>query len=485
MGITLNNSNLFIEKAFINGKWLTADNNSSFHVVNPSDGSIIGSVPDMRAEETKRAINAADLAFKLWKKQSAEYRSKLLRKWYDLIIENADDLAKILTLEQGKPLAEAKGEVLYGASFVEWFAEEAKRIYGDVIPGNTANSRIVVLKQPIGVVGAITPWNFPNAMITRKVGPALAAGCTVVLKPPALTPFSALALAKLAEMAGFPPGVFNIITTAKSSVVGAELTSSTIVKKLSFTGSTKIGKLLIKQCADTVKKVSMELGGNAPFIVFNDADLDKAVEGAIASKYRNAGQTCVCTNRILVQSGIKDEFLKHYVKAVEKLKVGDGMENDVEIGPLIDQGAIDKVEDLVKDALSNGASLMTGGEKYKKGSLYYQPTVICDVTPQMNIADEEIFGPVSTIFTFETEEEAIQIANDTPFGLASYFYGNNMSQIWRVAEALEYGMVGINTGKISTTVAPFGGIKESGNGREGSKYGIDEYTEIKYLNFEI
>lgn len=485
MKIELNNPELFIEKGYINGKWIAADNNLFLNVTNPSNNAVIGSVPDMRADETNRAIIAAENAFQSWKKQSAEHRSKLLRKWFDLIIENVDDLAKILTLEQGKPLAEAKGEVLYGASFVEWFAEEAKRIYGDVIPGNTANSRIIVLKQPVGVVGAITPWNFPNAMITRKVGPALAAGCTVVLKPPALTPFSALALAKLAEIAGFPPGVFNIITTAKSSVVGAELTSSTIVKKLSFTGSTEIGKLLIKQCADTVKKVSMELGGNAPFIVFNDADVDKAVEGAIASKYRNAGQTCVCTNRILVQSGIKDEFLKHFVKAVEKLKVGDGMENNVDIGPLIDQGAIDKVEDLVKDALDNGASLITGGEKHKEDSLYYKPTVICDVTPQMTIVDEEIFGPVSTVFTFETEEEAIKIANDTPFGLASYFYGNNMSQIWRVAEALEYGMVGINTGKISTTVAPFGGIKESGIGREGSKYGIDEYTEIKYLNFEI
>lgn len=485
MNISLNNPDLFIEKAFINGEWVTADNNTTFEVRNPSDNSLIGNVPDMRADETNKAIAAAEKAFHSWKKQSAEHRSKLLRKWFDLMIENVDDLGKILTLEQGKPFAEAKGEVLYGASFVEWFAEEAKRIYGDVIPGNTANSRIVVLKQPVGVVAAITPWNFPNAMITRKVGPALAAGCTVVLKPPGLTPYSALALAKLAEMAGFPPGVFNIITTAKSSVVGTALTSSKIVKKLSFTGSTEIGKLLIKQCADTVKKVSMELGGNAPFIIFNDADVDKAVEGAIASKYRNAGQTCVCTNRILVQSGIKDKFLKHYVKAVEKLKVGDGMEDHVEIGPLIDQGAIDKVEDLVKDALDNGASLMTGGDKYKADSLYYQPTVICDVTSQMNIADEEIFGPVSTIFEFETEEEAVKIANNTPYGLASYFYGNNMSQIWRVAEALQYGMVGINTGKISTTVAPFGGIKESGNGREGSKYGIDEYVEIKYLNFEI
>ncbi|MEN8185882.1 MAG: NAD-dependent succinate-semialdehyde dehydrogenase [Bacteroidota bacterium] len=485
MNISLNNPELFVEKAFINGKWVSADNAKTFDVHNPSDNSIIGNVPDMRADETKRAIDAAEKAFHSWKKQSAEFRSNLLRKWFDLMIENVDDLGKILTLEQGKPLAEAKGEVLYGASFVEWFAEEAKRIYGDVIPGNTENSRIVVLKQPIGVVGAITPWNFPNAMITRKVGPALAAGCTVVLKPPGLTPFSALALAKLAEKAGFPPGVFNIVTTTRSSVVGTELTSSKIVKKLSFTGSTEIGKLLMKQCADTVKKVSMELGGNAPFIVFNDANVEKAVQGAIASKYRNAGQTCVCTNRILVQSGIKEEFLKHYVKAVDNLKVGDGMQKNVEIGPLIDQGAIDKVEDLVKDALDNGASLMTGGNKYKQDSLYYQPTVICDVNSQMNIADEEIFGPVSTIFEFETEEEAIQIANDTPFGLASYFYGNNMSQIWRVAEALEYGMVGINTGKISTTVAPFGGIKESGIGREGSKYGIEEYMEIKYLNFEI
>jgi succinate-semialdehyde dehydrogenase/glutarate-semialdehyde dehydrogenase len=485
MNISLKNPDLFVEKAFINGQWADADDQGSFEVRNPSDNSLIGHVPDMRAGETRRAIAAAEKAFHSWKKESAEHRSKLLRKWFDLMIENVDDLGKILTLEQGKPLAEARGEVLYGASFVEWFAEEAKRIYGDVIPGNTANSRIVVLKQPVGVVAAITPWNFPNAMITRKVGPALAAGCTVVLKPPGLTPYSALALAKLAEMAGFPPGVFNIITTAKSSVVGTELTSSKLIKKLSFTGSTEIGKLLMKQCADTVKKVSMELGGNAPFIVFNDADVEKAVEGAIASKYRNAGQTCVCTNRILVQSGIRDEFLKHYVKAVENLKVGDGMQENVEIGPLIDQGAIDKVEDLVKDALDNGANLMTGGNKFKPDSLYYQPTVICDVTSQMNIADEEIFGPVSTIFEFETEEEAIKIANDTPFGLASYFYGNNMSQIWRVAEALEYGMVGINTGKISTTVAPFGGIKESGIGREGSKYGIDEYVEIKYLNFEL
>lgn len=485
MKIALNNSSLFVEKAYIDGKWISADSKKSFNVFNPSDNSLIGSVPDMRADETNRAIFAAEKAFHSWKKKSADHRSKLLRRWFDLIIEHADDLAKILTLEQGKPLAEAKGEVLYGASFVEWFAEEAKRIYGDVIPGNTPNSRIVVLKQPVGVVGAITPWNFPNAMITRKVGPALAAGCCVILKPPGLTPFSALALAKLGEMAGFPPGVFNIITTAKSSVVGSALTSSKIVKKISFTGSTEVGKILIKQCADTVKKVSMELGGNAPFIIFNDADIEKAVEGAIASKYRNAGQTCVCTNRILVQSGIKDEFLKQYTKAVAKLKVGDGLESDVEIGPLIDQAAIDKVENLVSEALSSGAKLMLGGKKTTPNSLFYEPTIICDVTPKMNIADEEIFGPVSTIFTFETEEEAIKMANDTPFGLASYFYGNNMSQIWRVAEALEYGMVGINTGKISTTVAPFGGIKESGSGREGSKYGIDEYTEIKYLNFEI
>ena len=485
MKISLNTPGLFTEKAFIGGEWVSADSKQEFEVRNPSDNSLIGHVPDMRAEETQRAIDAAEKAFHSWKKESAEYRSRLLRRWYDLMIEHVDDLGKILTLEQGKPLAEAKGEILYGASFVEWFAEEAKRIYGDVIPGNTANSRIVVLKQPVGVVAAITPWNFPNAMITRKVGPALAAGCTVVLKPPGLTPYSALALGKLAEMAGFPPGVFNIVTTAKSSVVGGVLTSSSVVKKLSFTGSTEVGKLLMKQCADTVKKVSMELGGNAPFIVFNDADVEKAVQGAIASKYRNAGQTCVCTNRILVQSGIKEKFLEHYVKAVESLKVGDGLQEDVEIGPLIDKDAIEKVERLVQDAIDNGASLMTGGQKFKPDTLYYQPTVICDVTSEMNIADEEIFGPVSTIFEFETEEEAIRIANDTPFGLASYFYGNNMSQIWRVAEALEYGMVGINTGKISTTLAPFGGIKESGIGREGSKYGIEEYVEIKYLNFEL
>ena len=485
MNTTLNNPDLLINKAYINGKWVQANNNTTFNVTNPSDQSLIGNVPDLGVAETRKAIESANKALTGWKKISAGDRSKFLRRWYDLIIENIDDLAKILTLEQGKPLNEAKGEILYGASFVEWFAEEARRIYGDVIPGNTASSRILVLKQPIGVVGAITPWNFPNAMITRKIAPALAAGCTVVIKPAGLTPFSALAIVKLAEMAGFPKGVINILTTTDSVSVGGELTSNKIVKKISFTGSTKIGKLLMKQCADTVKKMSLELGGNAPFIVFNDADIDLAIEGAIASKYRNAGQTCVCTNRIFVQNDILDAFKEKYVIAVNKLKVGDGMENNIEIGPLINKEAVENVRNLVKDSLDNGATLLTGGKSHKLGNLFYEPTVICDVNHDMLIANEEIFGPVSTIFNFENEEEVIEMANATPYGLAAYFYGNDNGLIWRVSEALEYGMVGVNTGQISTTVAPFGGIKESGIGREGSKYGIDEYVVTKYINIKI
>jgi len=481
----ISNKSLYNNKSLINGEWKDADTMETFKVVNPADGTVIGNVPNMREGETKDAITAASNAFSLWKNYSATERAAYLKKWHRLIIENIDDLAKILTIEQGKPLAEAKGEILYGASFVEWFAEEARRIYGDVIPGHTRDSRIIVLKQPIGVVGAITPWNFPNAMITRKVAPALAAGCTVVIKPSELTPFSALAIAKLAEEAGFPKGVINIITSNQPVSVGNELTSNPLVKKISFTGSTKVGKLLMQQCATTVKKISMELGGNAPFIVFNDANIDMAVEGAIASKYRNAGQTCVCTNRIFIQSEVIMEFTKKYTEAVKKLKVENGQNLTSDIGPLINEEAINKVDDLISSAIENGAELALGGKRHSLGKLYYEPTILSNVNSKMEIANAEIFGPVSTIFQFETEEEVIQLANDTPYGLASYFYGNNLSQVWRVAEALEYGMVGVNTGKISTTVAPFGGVKESGIGREGSKYGIDEYVVTKYINFSI
>ncbi|WP_405415732.1 NAD-dependent succinate-semialdehyde dehydrogenase [Maribacter sp. Asnod1-A12] len=476
---------LLKDKSFINGLWVNAFSSDRFDIVNPANQLVIGSVPDMKTTETKDAIEAAHCAFKKWKNYSATERASYLKKWHQLILDNIEDLAKILTIEQGKPLAEAKGEILYGASFIEWFAEEARRVYGDVIPGHTRDSRIIVLKQPIGVVGAITPWNFPNAMITRKVAPALAAGCTVVIKPSELTPFSALALAQLAEEAGFPKGVINIVTSKSPISVGSELTTNPLVKKISFTGSTRVGKLLMQQCAASVKKVSMELGGNAPFIVFNDADIDKAVVGAIASKYRNAGQTCVCTNRIFVQSKVANEFIEKYTKAVKKLKVADGLDSECTIGPLINKEAVTKVEKLVDSAINEGASLVIGGKKNELGDLFYEPTILTNVTTSMEIANAEIFGPISTLFQFETEQEVIQMANDTPYGLASYFYGNNMSQIWRVAEALEYGMVGVNTGSISTTVAPFGGIKESGIGREGSKYGIDEYVVTKYINFSI
>jgi len=481
----ISNKSLYNTKSFINGEWKDSENFETFEIVNPSDGSIIGTVPNLGEKEVREAITAASNAFSLWKNYSATERAVYLKKWHQLILENTDDLARILTIEQGKPLAEAKEEVLYGASFVEWFAEEARRIYGDVIPGNTKDSRIIVLKQPIGVVGAITPWNFPNAMITRKVAPALAAGCTVVLKPSELTPFSAIAITKLAEEAGFPKGVINILTSNKPIHVGNELTSNPLVKKISFTGSTRVGKILMQQCATTVKKVSMELGGNAPFIVFNDANIDKAVEGAIASKYRNAGQTCVCTNRIFIQNEVVSEFTTKFTEAVKKLKVEDGQNATSDIGPLINEEAINKVDTLIGSAIENGAKLILGGKRHSLGKLYYEPTILCNVNAKMKIAAEEIFGPISTIFQFETEEEVIQLANDTPYGLASYFYGNNLNQMWRVAEALEYGMVGINTGRISSTVAPFGGIKESGIGREGSKYGIDEYVVTKYLNFSI
>lgn len=483
----LKNSELLQHQSYINGNFVDARSQNTFPVYNPFNNKKITDVADCGVEETNAAISNANEAFLSWKKLTGMERSEILRRWYELQMENLDDLAVILTTEQGKPLNEAKGEIRYGASFVEWFAEEAKRVYGDVIPGHQRDKRITVIKQPVGVVAAITPWNFPNAMITRKVAPALAAGCTVVIKPPQLTPLSSLALAVLAEQAGFPPGVLNIITSANAKAIGDELTSNPLVRKLSFTGSTAVGKLLLKKCADTVKKVSMELGGNAPFIVFDDADIDKAVEGAIASKFRNAGQTCVCTNRIFVQNKVYDEFNEKFTKAVKDQKIGDGMEPGISIGPLIEEKAIKFVEDVVENAVKKGANLLTGGKRYQNESntLIYEPTVLTNVNRDMKVFSEEIFGPVAPVFRFDTEEEVIALANDTPFGLASYFYGQDYARIWRVAEALEYGMVGINTGMISTTVAPFGGIKESGFGREGSKYGMDDYLQIKYMCWEL
>jgi len=481
----LKNPKLLQQKAFINGQFVHSNDQKTFPVFNPYNGEKIADVADCGTLETKEAIELADQAFKSWRNLTGIERGKILHKWFELQIEHLDDLAMILTLEQGKPLEEAKGEIRYGASFVEWFSEEAKRVYGDTIPGHQRDKRLMVIKQPVGVVAAITPWNFPNAMITRKVAPALAAGCTVVVKPSQLTPLSALALAVLGEKAGFPSGIFNIITSHSAKEVGNELTSNPIVRKLSFTGSTPVGKILLKQCADTVKKVSMELGGNAPFIVFSDADIDLAVQGAIASKYRNAGQTCVCTNRIFAQEEIYEEFTQKLQTALKSLTVGNGIDKNVSVGPLVEEKAIRFVEDIVQDAVSKGASILSGGQRYEndKNTLLYEPTILANVNSNMRVYSEEIFGPVAPVFKFKTEKEVIALANDTPFGLASYFYGKDNSQIWRVAEALEYGMVGINTGMISTTVAPFGGIKESGFGREGSKYGMDEYLEMKYLCF--
>ncbi|GJM32589.1 MAG: NAD-dependent succinate-semialdehyde dehydrogenase [Saprospiraceae bacterium] len=482
--MNLKNKLLLKDKTLLNGKWVSANSGKTFSVNNPYDGSHIGEVPDMGAAETKAAIDAAAKAFPAWRDKTAADRAGILKKWYALQMEHLDDLAVILTTEQGKPLAEAKGEIRYGASFVEWFAEEARRVYGDVIPGHGSELRIITIKQPIGVAAAITPWNFPNAMITRKVAPALAAGCTVVIKPAEDTPLSALALAALAEEAGFPPGVLNIITTSQPAAVGNELTTNPLVRKLSFTGSTEIGKLLMEKCAGTVKKLSLELGGNAPFIVFDDADLDAAVQGAIASKYRNAGQTCVCANRLYAQTGIYEKFTQKLAAAVKQMSVGNGLEKGIEIGPLINAEALEKVERLLEDAIAKGAKVLTGGKKKtfgKANGSFYEPTVLTEVHPNMAINSEEIFGPIAPITKFETEEEVIQLANDTPFGLASYFYGRDYARIWRVAEALEYGMVGINTGMISTAVAPFGGVKQSGFGREGSKYGMDDFLVIKYL----
>ncbi|ASS58072.1 NAD-dependent succinate-semialdehyde dehydrogenase [Rhizobium leguminosarum] len=477
---TLKDPSLLRSQCFIGGEWRDADDGRVIVVTNPADGSVVANVPRMGAGETQRAIESAQQAQSGWKALSGKQRAAVLRKWFELLIENQDDLAAIMTAEQGKPLPEARGEIAYAASYIEWFGEEAKRVYGDTIPAPTSDKRIVVIKQPIGVCAAITPWNFPAAMITRKVGPALAAGCTMIIKPASQTPLSALALCVLAERAGVPKGVLSCVTGSAGDI-GAELTSNPAVRKLSFTGSTEIGKVLMVQCAATVKRTSMELGGNAPFIVFDDADVEAAVKGAIASKYRNAGQTCVCANRFLVQSGIYDTFVAQLSDAVSQLSVGNGFAPGVQIGPLIDEKAVAKVEELVSDALSHGGRVVAGGGRHALGHSFYQPTVIADVSPKSQIFGEEIFGPVAPIFRFETESEAIELANKTQFGLAAYFYGRDISRIWRVAEALEAGIVGINEGLISTEVAPFGGVKESGNGREGSKYGMDDYLEIKYL----
>jgi len=474
----LTDPRLFHQKAYINGQWLNAQH--TIEVTNPADNAVLGTVPNMGQVETHDAIAAANAAMPAWRNKLAKERAAIMRQWFNLIMENQQDLAILMTAEQGKPLAESQGEVAYGASFIEWFSEEAKRVYGDVIPEPIPGRRIVVIKQPIGVVAAITPWNFPNAMITRKIAPALAVGCTVVVKPAQNTPFSALALAELAERAGIPKGVINIVT-GDSKAIGAELTANPLVRKLSFTGSTETGKLLMAQCADNVKKVSLELGGNAPFIVFDDADLDAAVAGAIASKYRNTGQTCVCANRLLVQEGIYDEFAAKLATAVSQLKVGNGLETGSQQGPLINMAAVEKVESHIHDAISQGAHIVCGGKRHTLGGTFFEPTILSNVTPNMRIAGEETFGPVAPLFRFKTEEEAIALANDTPFGLASYFYSRDVGRVWRVAEALEYGMVGVNEGVISTEVAPFGGVKESGIGREGSKYGVDDFLEIKYV----
>lgn len=465
--------------AFINGQWIGADSGKTFPVTNPATGEIIAEVANCGSAETQRAIEAAAAALPAWRAKTAHQRGRLLRQWHDLIMAKADELGSLMTNEQGKPLAEARGEVRYGASFIEWFAEEGKRAYGDIIPAQQANQRLLVMKEPVGVVAAITPWNFPIAMITRKVAPALAAGCTVVLKPSEETPLSALALAELAQQAGIPDGVLNIITGLNAAEIGQTLTQSPIVRKLSFTGSTAVGKLLLRQCADTVKKVSLELGGNAPFIVFEDADLDAAAEGALASKYRNAGQTCICSNRIFVQESIYDAFLERFTPLVAAQKIGPGAEKGVQIGPLINQKAVGKVQRLLGDALGKGARVLTGGNS--AGGNFFEPTVVADINPGMDIMREEIFGPVAPIIRFSTEAEVVQMANNTEYGLAAYFYGRDVSRIFRVAEALEYGMVGVNTGMISSAVAPFGGVKESGIGREGSFYGLEEFLETKLV----
>jgi succinate-semialdehyde dehydrogenase/glutarate-semialdehyde dehydrogenase len=476
----LRDPSLLRDQCFVNGEWLSADGGKTIDVTNPATGKTVGQVPKMGQAETRRAIDAAAVAQGGWRATTAKERAAILRKWFELLLENQEDLAVLMTVEQGKPLTESRGEIAYAASYIEWFAEEAKRVYGDTIPAPTPGKRLVVIKQPVGVCAAITPWNFPAAMITRKAAPALAAGCTMVIKPASQTPLSALALCVLAERAGVPPGVLSCVT-GSAAEIGAELTSNPLVRKLTFTGSTEIGKVLMAQCAGTVKKTSMELGGNAPFIVFDDADIDAAVQGAMVAKYRNAGQTCVCANRILVQDGVYDLFVERFAVAVRALKVGDGLEPGTSIGPLIDAIAVRKAEEHVADAVSKGASIVTGGARGSDGENYFTPTILAGATRDMKIFREETFSPVAPVFRFSTEQEAIEMANDTEFGLAAYFYGRDIGRVWRVAEALEYGMVGINEGLISTEVAPFGGIKESGNGREGSRYGIDDYLEIKYL----
>jgi len=478
----LKNPDLLVSAALVGGEWVkTAPSGKSFDVLNPSTGEVITSLPDLGVDETKSAIDAAYVAQKDWAAKTGKERSAVLRKLYDLMVANADDLGAILTAEMGKPLAEAKGEILYGASFIEWFAEEAKRVYGDVIPGHQPDKRIIVLKQPVGVVASITPWNFPNAMIARKLGPALAVGCAFISKPAGETPLSALAMAKLAVDAGVPKGILSVITSRSSSAIGQEFCSNDKVRKITFTGSTEVGRILMRQSADQIKKTSMELGGNAPFIVFDDADLDAAVEGAMISKYRNNGQTCVCANRIYVQAGVYDAFAEKLAAAVGKMKVGDGFGDGVTTGPLISEDAVEKVEDHIADAKSKGAKVLTGGKRHDLGGTFFEPTILTGVTREMKVAGEETFGPVAPLFKFDSVEDVIEQANDTIFGLASYFYANDLSKVWRVAEALEYGMVGVNTGLISTEVAPFGGVKQSGQGREGSKYGCDDYLEMKYV----
>jgi succinate-semialdehyde dehydrogenase/glutarate-semialdehyde dehydrogenase len=478
--LQLKDPTLLRHQAYVNGAWADADGGQTINVSNPATGEHIGTVPLMGAAETRRAIEAANAAWPAWRKKTAKERAAVLRRWHDLILENADDLALIMTTEQGKPLPEAKGEVQFGASFIEWFAEEGKRVAGDTLQSPWPDRRLVITKEPIGVCAAITPWNFPAAMITRKVGPALAAGCPMVLKPAEATPFSALALAVLAERAGVPAGVFSIVTGAPKEI-GGEMTSNPIVRKLTFTGSTQVGRLLAEQCAPTIKKLSLELGGNAPFIVFDDADLDAAVEGAIASKYRNAGQTCVCANRLYVQDSVYDAFADKLVAAVAKLKVGNGIEAGVTQGPLIDAKAVAKVEEHVADALGKGGRLLAGGKRHALGNGFFEPTIIADVTNDMRVATEETFGPLAPLFRFKTDDEVIALANNTEFGLAAYFYSRDIGRIWRVAEGLETGMVGVNTGLISNEIAPFGGVKQSGLGREGSTYGIEDYLVIKYI----
>ena len=476
----LKNKELFKQQAYIAGEWVDADDGTRFEVSNPATNELIGTVPDMGADETRRAIEAANKAWPAWKAKTAVERSLILEKWFSLIMDNQQDLAILMTIEQGKSLAESSGEIAYGASFIKWFAEEGKRVYGDTIPSKNPDQRILVSRNSIGVCAAITPWNFPNAMITRKAAPALAVGCPMIVKPAEATPYSALALAVLAEEAGIPKGIFSVVT-GDARKIGAEMTANPTVRKLTFTGSTAVGKLLMQQCASTLKKVSLELGGNAPFIVFEDADIDAAVDGLMISKYRNSGQTCVCTNRTLVHESIYEEFSKKLAIKVGELTVGDGLDSGTTQGPLIDMKAVEKVESHIADAVSKGAKVLVGGKRHALGSTFFEPTLLANVTTDMKVTYEETFGPVAPLFSFKTEEQAIQMANDTEFGLAAYFYTNDMARIWRVSEALEYGMVGVNAGLISTEVAPFGGVKESGIGREGSKYGIEEYLEIKYV----